>query len=184
MMLRKKQILTVPNMLSLIRLLMIPVMAVLYLNGHAGWTAFVLILSGVTDILDGFIARRLNQISDVGKVLDPIADKLTQAVMLICLVSKRKVLLIPFVLLAFKEIFAAVSGIIVIKRTGLVPGAEWHGKAVTMLLYGMMIIHVLWQDIPLWLSNMLIIGCIVMMVVSLALYALRNVRMIRSTVVK
>lgn len=180
MKLDKRQILTVPNLLSLLRLLMIPLFVYLYLNGYKRWTAAVLILSGITDVVDGFIARHFGQVSDIGKALDPIADKLTQAAMLVCLMSGYPMMIVPFVLLAVKEIFAAVSGLIVIRRTGFVPGAEWHGKLTTMLLYGMMIIHVVWQDIPGWMSNVLNSGCVVMMLLSLVLYARRNIRAIRS----
>lgn len=175
----KTKILTIPNLLSLLRLLMIPVFIVLYLNGHEEWTAAVLLLSGLTDVVDGYIARHFNQVSDIGKALDPVADKLTQAAMLLCLISHYPMMIAPFVLLTAKELFAAVSGLLVIRRTGIVPGAEWHGKLTTLMLYGMMILHVIWQEIPAWLSNTLNGGCIAMMAVSLVLYAQRNIRMIR-----
>lgn len=100
--------------------------------------------------------------------------------MLLCLTSRYPAMMLPFVLLAVKECFAALSGIIVIKRTGLVMGAQWHGKVTTLLLYGMMILHVLWKDIPLWVSNILNISCVAMMLISLVLYARRNIRCIRS----
>lgn len=176
----KNDILTIPNLLSLLRLLMIPVFVWLYLNGQEEWTAAVLVLSGVTDVVDGYIARHFNQVSDFGKAFDPLADKLTQAAMLLCLTSRYPAMLLPFGLLAIKEIFAAISGIIVIKRTGEVLGAQWHGKVTTFLLYGMMILHVLWEDIPMWVSNVLNIGCVVMMLLSLVLYARRNIQAIRS----
>lgn len=175
----KKDILTIPNLLSLLRLLMIPVFVWLYLHGYEGWTAVVLILSGMTDVADGHIARQYNQISDFGKAFDPLADKLTQAAMLLCLTSRYPSMILPFVLLAVKEIFAAISGIIVIQRTGEVLGAQWHGKVTTFMLYGMMILHVLWEDISMWVSNVLNIGCVAMMLVSLVLYARRNIQAMR-----
>ena len=89
-------------------------------------------------------------------------------------------MLVPLILLVVKEIFAAIFSIIVIRRTGEVKGAEWHGKAATMLLYGMMILHVLWEDIPTWASNTFNIGCVAMMLLSLVLYARRNWQAIRS----
>lgn len=180
MKIEKQQILTIPNLLSLLRLLMIPLFVWLYLHGYEEWTAAVLVLSGVTDVVDGFIARHFGQVSDFGKAFDPIADKLTQAAMLLCLVSRYPMMIVPFILLAVKEVFAAVSGLIVIRHTGSVPGAEWHGKVTTLMLYGMMILHVIWQDIPLWTSNILNIGCVAMMLVSLALYGRRNIRAIRN----
>ncbi len=176
----RKDILTIPNLLSLLRLMMIPLFVWLYLNGYDGWTAAVLILSGITDVVDGYIARHFNQVSEFGKAFDPVADKLTQAAMLLCLTSRHPVMLVPLILLIVKESLAAVFGIIVIRRTGEVNGAEWHGKVTTMLLYGMMILHVLWEDIPLCVSNTFNIGCVAMMLVSLVLYAQRNIQAICS----
>ena len=69
---------TIPNLLSLIRILLIPVFGVLFYQGEIAWAVVVLVLSGLTDFFDGKIARRFNQISALGKILDPIADKLTQ----------------------------------------------------------------------------------------------------------
>ena len=73
-----KGCLTVPNLLSLIRILLVPVFAVLFYQGHVLWAVFVLFLSGVSDFFDGKIARRFHQVSALGKVLDPVADKITQ----------------------------------------------------------------------------------------------------------
>ena len=82
----ENKIFTLPNVLSFFRILLIPVIIWLYLvKDNSIWAGYVLILSGLTDVLDDFIARRFNVASDLGKVLDPVADKLTQAAMLICL---------------------------------------------------------------------------------------------------
>ena len=175
----RKQVFTIPNLLSLLRLMMIPVFVVLYLNGYDDWTAVMLMLSGLTDVVDGFIARRFGQITDLGKALDPVADKLTQAAMLLCLVSRHPMMILPLSLLAVKETFAGISGLLVIRRTGMVPGAQWHGKLTTLMLYGMMILHLVWQEIPRWASNVLNVGCIGMMLLSLVLYGQRNIRLLR-----
>ena len=180
MKLNQIRIMTIPNLLSMMRLLMIPAFVGLYLNGYEGWTAVVLISSGLTDVVDGYVARRFNQVSDIGKALDPIADKLTQAAMLLCLMSKYPTMLLPFALLAIKELFAGITGLVVIRRTGTVLGAQWHGKATTLMLYAMMILHVVWQDIPAWASNCLNAGCIAMMLLSMVLYGRRNICAIRS----
>lgn len=181
MKLTKKDILTVPNFLSLLRLLMIPVFVVLYMKGHHAATAAVLVLSGATDVIDGWYARRFGAVSDLGKALDPVADKLTQAAMLLCLVSRFPKMLWVFLLMFVKELFAGVSGLIVIRRTDSVPGAVWHGKVTTMLLYMMLITHVLWQDIPAGVSNTLFGACIVMMLLSMVLYGIRNITAIRES---
>ena len=68
---------TIPNLLSLLRIIVIPFFAYFFIKGNALWAIIVLFLSGVSDFLDGKIARKFNQVSDLGKVLDPVADKLT-----------------------------------------------------------------------------------------------------------
>lgn len=175
----KSQILTVPNLLSFLRILMIPLFVVLYANENYHATGYILILSGLTDIVDGFIARRFNMISDFGKVLDPFADKLTQAAMLICLFVRFPLMLLPFLAMFVKELFMSISGLLVIKKTGKVFGALWHGKAATVLLYGMMILHIFWYNIPKAVSDITILICTAMVCVSLVLYGMRNTRAIR-----
>ena len=69
---------TIPNWLSYIRIALIPVFAVLFYKGYVGWAMLVLGFSGLSDFLDGKIARKFNQVSDLGKIIDPVADKLTQ----------------------------------------------------------------------------------------------------------
>ena len=79
---------TIPNLLSFIRILLIPVFAVLFYNGHVIASVVVLALSGLSDMFDGKIARRFNQVSNLGKMLDPIADKLTIATIAVVLFLK------------------------------------------------------------------------------------------------
>ncbi len=171
------KIITIPNLLSLFRLLLIPVIVWLYCVAKEPlFTGYVLILSGLTDIVDGFIARRFHMISNVGKVLDPIADKLTQAAMLFCLLFRFPLIWCPLLLLIIKELFMGISGLLIIKRTGKVLGAHWHGKAATCLLYAMMILHTFWYNIPSLVSDSFILACAGMIVLSLVLYAIRNIR--------
>ena len=175
----KQQIITIPNLLSLFRLCLIPVCVWLYCaKKDYVLTTLVLILSGLTDVVDGFIARRFNMISDVGKVLDPIADKLTQGVMLICLVTRYQRMLIPLLMMIAKELFAGISGFLVIRKTKMVHGADWHGKAATVALYLMMIVHLLWVNIPISASSLFIGICTAAIALSFILYGLRNIRLI------
>lgn len=173
----ENKILTIPNVLSVFRLCLIPVFIWLYIvKQNYIWSGSILVLSGLTDIVDGFIARHFHAVSNLGKILDPIADKLTQAAILFCLITRFSLMLIPLVLLILKEIFAGITGLLVIRRTGKVFGAVWHGKVSTCLLYAMMIIHVIWHNIPALFSNLMIVVCIVMMMVSFILYGIQNIR--------
>lgn len=176
----KRQILTIPNLLSLFRLCLIPVCVWLYCVRHDYIaTTLVLILSGLTDVVDGLIARKFHMVSDVGKILDPVADKLTQASMLFCLLSRFRNMIVPLLLMVVKEIFSAISGWLVIRKTGQVQGALWHGKAATVLLYAMMVIHLLWVNIPSVVSTLLIGLCSTAIILSFVLYGIRNLQLIR-----
>lgn len=177
----QKKILTVPNLLSFFRLCLIPPIVWLYsVRQDYLWTLLVLILSSVTDIIDGFIARRFNMISDFGKALDPVADKLTQAAMLFCLVGRFSYMLVPLVLLVVKEVVTGITALISIKRTNVVKGAVWHGKLTTVALYSMMAIHLIWYNIPYAVSLILVGVCVGIMLMSFIMYAVQNFRAIKN----
>ena len=173
----QKKIITVPNILSLFRLCLIPVIVWLYcFRNDYLLTTLVLVVSGATDVIDGIIARRFGMISDFGKAFDPVADKLTQIVTLFCLVVRFPHMIIPLVVLTVKEVLAAIFNMITIKKAGEVMGAVWHGKLNTVLLYSMMVIHLVWFRIPAVVSDILIVVCTAMMLLSAVLYNMRNAR--------
>ena len=179
----RKQLFTIPNLLSFLRLCMIPLIIWLYCSqNNYALTAVVLVLSGVTDTIDGFIARRFNMVTDLGKALDPVADKLTQASVMFCLLSRFRMMLVPLLLLIFKEVCNGVISLVVIKKTGKVCGADWHGKVCTWLLYAMMFVHIVWFDISREWTTALISICVIMMTVSFALYMVRNYKMLTKEV--
>lgn len=176
----QKKILTIPNILSFFRLCLIPVIVWLYsFKQDYLWTLLILTLSAITDIVDGMIARRFHMISDFGKIFDPIADKLTQLAMMICLVSRFSHMLIPIVLLVIKEVFTGITALISIKRTNVVKGAVWHGKLTTVALYTMMAVHLIWYNIPLGVSEILVGVCIGIMLMSFIMYVVQNIKAIK-----
>lgn len=178
--LSRENVLTLPNLLSLLRLLLIGPMIWAFVGlKNSGLTAILLTISGATDVVDGWIARRFHMISPVGKALDPIADKLTQLCLLICLATRYPVMRLPLALLVVKELTSGVMGTMAFLRTGEVLGAQWHGKLVTCMLYALMIAHILWQEMPASLSNTLTALCMAMMAVSFMLYARRNLHAIQ-----
>ena len=116
--LKKESILTIPNLLSLIRILLIPFIIWLYCAQKAYLcTIIVIALSGFTDIIDGKIARKFNMVSDVGKVLDPVADKLTQATLVICLTARYPWMWALLALFAVKECLMLLWGYLTLKIT-------------------------------------------------------------------
>ena len=175
----KHKIVTIPNILSLFRLLLIPVIMWVYiLKEDPVLTTVILALSGITDIVDGIIARKCHMVSDFGKAFDPVADKLTQIAMLFCLVSRFKWMLLPLCVMVVKEVTAGILGLLVIRKTGNVYGAVWHGKATTVSLYSMMIIHLIWFNIPGVISGILIGACTALALLSAFMYSRENVRIL------
>ena len=175
----KHKIITIPNILSLFRLLLIPVIMWLYIvKEDPVLTTVILVLSGITDIVDGIIARKCHMVSDFGKAFDPVADKLTQIAMLFCLVSRFKWMLLPLCVMVIKEVTAGILGLLVIRKTGNVCGAVWHGKATTVSLYSMMIIHLIWYNIPGVISGILIGACTALALLSAFMYSRENVRIL------
>ena len=173
----KHKIVTIPNVLSLLRLLLIPLILWMYVVKHDPlWTCAILVLSGVTDIVDGIIARRCHMVSDFGKAFDPVADKLTQIAMLFCLVTRFRWMLLPLCVMVVKEVAAGILGLVVIRKTGNVDGAVWHGKATTVSLYSMMAIHLIWYNIPGVLSGILIGACTALALLSAFMYTRENVK--------
>ncbi len=176
----QNKILTIPNLLSLFRLLLIPLIIWMYTFKKEYFAAgTLLILSGLTDLADGFIARHFNAVSNVGKILDPIADKLTQAAMLFCLVTRFPLMAAPLGVLVLKEIFIGTTGLLMIRKTGEVIGADFHGKVATTLLYIMMILHIFCISFPAGISAATIGICLVSMIFTLFIYGKRNVKVLR-----
>lgn len=177
----RTRVFTFPNILSFFCLCLIPVIIWSYcVEQNYLLAGSVLIVSGLTDIVDGFIARKFNMVSDLGKILDPIADKLTQAAMLLCLLLRFPLLWILLVLVLVKEIFMCITGLMVIKKTGSVYGAKWHGKVATCLLYATMILHVFWNEITPVVSIVSTLACAVMIVISFILYSIQNIKKLKS----
>lgn len=178
---KKDQILTIPNLLSIVRLLLIPVIIWLYcVKKEYNWAVGVILLSGATDIVDGFIARHFNMISDFGKILDPVADKLTQATVIICLIAKHKLLLPLIILFVLKEIVMGVFGFLAIKKKDSVNSAKWYGKLNTVVLYAVMMLLILFPGMGDTLADTLIIISGAVMIMTLALYTRFYIRLFKS----
>ena len=170
----QKKIITIPNILSVVRLCLVPIMVFLYINGYYVETGVLLLVSGATDVVDGYIARHYNMMSDVGKVLDPAADKSTQLTVLFLLSISFPLMLIPIILMVFKECFMLITGYMVIRKRNIVLGADWHGKLATCTLSSLMMLHLFWHDIDPTVSTVAIFAGAAMIFLSLVLYAFRN----------
>ncbi len=175
------EIFTIPNLLSMLRIALVPIYVYTYIGRQDYMlTAVLVVLSAITDVADGYIARRFNMITDVGKALDPIADKLTQFSLMLCLLTRFPNMIYPAVLIFIKEITTGILGLVTIKKTGQVKGAAWYGKAATVLIYITMLLHLLWVNIPSVVSDGLILACCAMMLLCFILYGARYVVMLKA----
>lgn len=148
----KKELLTIPNLLSLFRLVLIPVYVYIYLHADSAMdyfvAAMVLAVSCLTDLIDGKIARHFGMISNVGKILDPLADKATQFTLIICLSIKYPVLIGLVVLFVIKESFQLIAGAINLRKGIMLKGALLSGKICTTVLFISLIIMVMMPQLP------------------------------------
>ncbi len=169
--LHNTQVLTIPNIMSMFRIALLPVIAWLYIGRNDIPSAIMLlIISGISDIADGYIARKYNMVSDFGKVLDPIADKLTQGILLICLAVKYNIIFWLVGIFAVKEFLMFALGYLVFKRKDSVNSAKWYGKANTVIIYFTIVILIIMPDIPQIAVNAIIFTCMFTLLASFALY--------------
>lgn len=143
---------TIPNMLSVFRLVLIPVFLNSFFKAQTQIdyyvAAAILVVSGLTDTLDGWIARKFQQTSELGKVLDPIADKLTLFAVMIALWVARPAFWPLFALFIGKEFCMLLGFLFLRKRRLEFTGAKWFGKLSTVLFYVVVIIIIAVPDLP------------------------------------
>lgn len=130
-----KRNINVPNALSLLRLLVIAPCVFFFLNDQYFYAAIMLVISGLSDMLDGMIARKFDQYTPLGAMLDPVADKLTLGAVVICMGIKFPVVIPVVVLLIIKELTMLIAGGVLLKMHKRPPAAKWYGKVATVVFY-------------------------------------------------
>ena len=126
--------LSIPNIITIIRILLIPVVvSQLYLKQYI-WAFVLLFVSGITDVADGYIARKFNMVTKLGTILDPVADKLMQFTVFTCLAVYKLIPVWLVVLLFLKELMMAIGTAILLKKN-LVIKANVSGKSATVIFY-------------------------------------------------
>lgn len=147
----KKEILTIPNLLSFFRLILIPVYMVIYINAQETrdyiLAGSILAVSCLTDMVDGKIARKFNMITTLGKFLDPLADKITQFTLIICLALRYPILWAISVLFFVKELFQLIAGVLAANRGYILKGALITGKVCTTVLFISLVTLVIFPNI-------------------------------------
>lgn len=125
----------IPNYLTILRLVLVPIIFGLILYDHYTLAIVFYIIASITDVLDGFIARKFNLISDFGKLMDPLADKVTQIGTILALILKR---IIPFwilIIISGKELIMIIASIFLYKKRQFTVQSLWYGKLATVILF-------------------------------------------------
>ena len=172
----KKEIFTIPNVLSMIRLALIPLYIYIYLNAktdaHYYISAGILAVSCLTDLIDGQIARRCNMISTLGKMLDPFADKATQFTLIICLAVRNPVIWMLVILFVIKEGFQLIAGLLTLRKGKMLSGALISGKICTAVLFVSLIVLVMFPQIPAEAVNVIMAVDTLLLMIAFLHYAI------------
>lgn len=174
----RREAFSIPNLLSYFRLLLIPLFIMLYLREDFTAALITLAASGLSDVLDGRIARKFNMVTDLGKVLDPVADKLTQCAMMFCVAMRYPAMWWLLGIHVVKELIMIVMGCYVLKKTDTVNSAIWVGKLCTGVIYAVMMLHVIDPYLPQASSVAMTVVCAGLILLSLVVYTMRYVKIL------
>ncbi|MBQ9941338.1 MAG: CDP-diacylglycerol--glycerol-3-phosphate 3-phosphatidyltransferase [Clostridia bacterium] len=169
----------IPNYLSLFRILLIPLFIYLFLfyqNDGMLWGGVVFILAGITDIIDGYLARRNNWITNIGKLLDPLADKLMQIAAISCLYIKS---LIPFWLIltiVVKELVMIAGATLILKRGRIYVHSNWYGKMGTTVFYAVVLTIIITKGNYPVVSNLLSVLLLLLTLFTFFMYYIKTYR--------
>lgn len=191
-----RDITKIPNLLTLARIALIPCFVYAFLwedgmiqsdnalmEGTNGYilAAIIVIISGLTDAADGIIARKFNMITDLGKALDPFADKLTQAAVVVCLVIRYNeiwwLVAALFMLIVIKEIAMLIMALMFLKKGQDLGGAKWFGKVSTIVFYILVIVLIGAPYIATWAAAVMIAIMFVFNAMAFFLYSREYYRM-------
>lgn len=163
---------SIPNMISIGRIFLVPVFALLYTQGKVMAAMGVLLLSAASDVLDGAIARRFHMETELGRALDPIADKLIQAAMMLCALWRTPSVWLLLGLHILRELCLGAMSLYVLRVTGHVYSAKWYGKLCTACVYTVMIAALAFPQIPGRIIDLGVTVCGVLMALCLLGYML------------
>lgn len=165
----------IPNILSVIRIILVFVFIYLFFADYPNnliAALLIFLLAGATDIVDGYLARKYNWITDVGKIIDPLADKMMQCTVLVCMLIKKLLpvwLVIPFIV---KELVILTGGFFVSKKISKVVVSNIFGKATVVLFYAAIVVCMLARDYLR--SNVIVLNILSAVVLIAAMLALIN----------
>lgn len=179
-----KYLLTVPNILSYIRIVLVIPFIVFFIRKDYITSTIIIGFSGLTDCVDGFLARKLNQVTQLGKMLDPVADKLTLLAVSVCL-SVIQPLIFPVVLiLVVKDILMLIGASILLRKRIMPVASEWYGKLGTICFYvsvtAVVLFDIIWNVENFWIVSYVLLS----ITAGIMIYSLFRYHLIFKTLMK
>ncbi len=178
-----KENLTVPNLLSVIRLIVIVPLIMALLNQRYIDAGICLLISGLSDMFDGAIARKFNQVTQLGKMLDPVADKLTLIAVLVCIAIMFPQVAVVVIILLLKDVIMLIGGAVLLCLKIRPPAAKWYGKVATAIFYTSIILIIFLKAVFHYenyiLTVVLLLLTALAMVVAFISYGLIFIRLIK-----
>ena len=173
---KKRDLVTIPNILTYIRFLLVAPFMYFFLKERYLLAGLMIGLSGLSDCFDGMIARHFDQVTPLGKILDPIADKVTLFSVALCMLIYIPSLLPLLGILMFKEITMLFCGLILLTKRITPPAAKWYGKFATVVFYFSVTTIIFLKAVFNYESAVLIIGLFlltaIVMVFAMVKYAI------------
>lgn len=186
MIIKKDDFFKIPNILSYLRILLVPVYIFVFYHADNAidyfLSIFVVILSALTDLLDGFIARKFDWITDLGKIIDPIADKLMQTALLFTVIWKVKGILPLLILFVMKELISLFVGAVLYKMGKHLNGAIWCGKICTVVLYAVMLVFIILPNLDKNFVYLLVGIASLFLILSFVVYMLEYKKLYRQLI--
>ena len=163
----------IPNYITFFRLLLVPVYILVFFADYPKtmvYAGVIYIVAGFTDLLDGYLARKNNWVSDIGKLLDPLADKLMSISALICLLIKEIIVICIVVIVIIKEILMICGAAVILKKGKVYVKSSWYGKAATVIIFLLVFTVTFFTDISAAAINVMCSFTIAVMMFAFVMY--------------
>ena len=177
----------VPNIISVFRICLVPVFVVVYFSDDTNnnlYAVLIYALASFSDFLDGFLARKFKVSSNMGKVLDPLGDKLMTVAVLACITIDGLIPLWAVLLVVVKELLMGAGGIVLHKKAQAdLPASNLIGKASTVLFFLVCVTLMLFNNIPEWASILMISLAIGLTFIALVSYLLKYIKIMKNATI-
>ena len=173
----------VPNILSVIRICLVPVFILVYFSGaeySSIYAAAIYALASITDVLDGKIARKYNQTTNLGRILDPLGDKLMTMSVIVCITIDNVIPVWAVIILVIKECLMGLGGMFLYNKFEEMPPSNYFGKCSTVVFFAICVILMLFRNIPHNVALAMIAFAIAVMLLAFVSYIIKFACLLKS----